>query len=939
MKTIFKRSLSVIITLCIVLSVVILPSSAASYVANWGQRGTLCTSLTSYANSYYTGSYTYANLSSYSGGTSQSNAPDSSLYSALKSMMTTKHTNINSYNDNKTTAKYTDCQNGDTSKISSFYSGTVLNSSWDGTWNREHTWPNSKGLGGSDEDDLMMIRPTAYAENGSRGNTAYGKSSGYYNPNGESGGALDLRGDVARICLYVYTRWGNTSYMWGSSGVMESLDVLIEWMTADPVDTWEMGKNDAAQSITGVRNVYVDFPELAFQLFGRAVPTGYSSPSLGEGTGTGGSTGGETGGGATDTPTEPEADSTLTISEALTLGTSMTHDTTTTNKYYVTGTVAEISNTTHGNMYITDDSGSRIYVYGTFSADGSTRFDGLETRPYVGDTVTLYGVVGNYNGPQMKNAWITNIVPAEGSENEPTTPQEKTVAEVLAMTTVPRYDVILTGEIVGTYLENWATYGNFYIKDSSTEEQILIYGLYDSTGTTRYENLTTKPVVGDTIKVQAPVSFFNNVAQLKNAKLLSVTLGEGGSSGDNTGGNEGGDNTGDNEGGDGGNTDTPVTPPVNPPADTDGIVFTFGANGTAAHVDGTSATTASFTSGSYTLDISGGTQFYKDGFDAKGNSILKLGSSKNIGSFTFTVPADVVSVVIKAAKYKTNGSVLDVNGTEYTLTKNSNDGEYDEITIDTTTTKTLTVATGSGGKRACIDSIEYVVATNEGCEHIYDDDCDTDCNLCGEEREASHDFGPWTEVTPGNCTTPSVEKRVCSRNEEHYEIRNGSTVADNHTWGAWTEVTPGNCSTPSVEKRVCANDASHFETRNGSTVADNHRYSSDCDKSCNDCGAIRETSVEHTYDDEKDKNCNYCNESRGDGEDTDIPVGENIKGDIDGNGVVDNLDLTYLRRYLARWDVTVVEANLDVDGNGTVDNLDATHLARCLARWDGYTLS
>lgn len=279
MKTLLKRSSAIFISLILIISVVCIPANAASYVANWGKRGTVCTSLSSYVNGYYTGSYTIDALFAKAGGTGRSDAPSSALYQTLKSLMTSKHSYKNTYADNKSMLKYTDCENGNTSTISSFYSGRSISGSWDGTWNREHTWPNSKGLGGKDEDDIMMIRPTWTQENSSRGNTAYGKSSGYYNPNGESGGRLDLRGDVARICLYVYTRWGNTQYMWGKSGVMESLDVLIEWMTVDPVDTWEMGKNDAVQSITGVRNVYVDFPELAFKLFGYAVPANYTSPS------------------------------------------------------------------------------------------------------------------------------------------------------------------------------------------------------------------------------------------------------------------------------------------------------------------------------------------------------------------------------------------------------------------------------------------------------------------------------------------------------------------------------------------------------------------------------------------------------------------------------------------------------------------------------------
>ena len=60
--------------------------------------------------------------------------------------------------------------------------------------------------------------------------------------------------------------------MWGSTGVIQSKEVLLDWMEADPVDTWEMGRNDSVQSITGTRNVFVDYPELAFELFEEEVP-------------------------------------------------------------------------------------------------------------------------------------------------------------------------------------------------------------------------------------------------------------------------------------------------------------------------------------------------------------------------------------------------------------------------------------------------------------------------------------------------------------------------------------------------------------------------------------------------------------------------------------------------------------------------------------------
>ncbi len=263
--------------------------TSGQYIYNWGARGETATFLSPNAEKFYTGSYTFANLSQVSGGTSQSTAPSSALYKQLQKLMTDKHTHRTTYGDIRYQSMYTDCQNGG-GAISSFYSGKSIGPSWDGSWNREHTWPSSKSISGrpsndsdGDSADIMSVRPTSTSENSSRSNTAYGQSSGYYNPNSESGGKYDLRGDVARICLYVYTRWGNTGSMWGSSGVMESLAVLLEWMEADPVDTWELGRNDSVESITGTRNVFVDYPEYAFLLFGEAVPENYPTPSQSNG--------------------------------------------------------------------------------------------------------------------------------------------------------------------------------------------------------------------------------------------------------------------------------------------------------------------------------------------------------------------------------------------------------------------------------------------------------------------------------------------------------------------------------------------------------------------------------------------------------------------------------------------------------------------------------
>ena len=136
--------------------------------------------------------------------------------------------------------------------------------------------------------------------------------------------------------------------------------------------------------------------------------------------------------------------------------------------------------------------------------------------------------------------------------------------------------------------------------------------------------------------------------------------------------------------------------------------FQFGANGAATHKDGSSKKTDySEEVDGYELKITNGTNMYPSSYDAKGNSCIKFGSSSATGSCTFTVAENVTSVVIRIAKYKSNTTKITVNGTDYTLTKNSNDGAYDEIVVDTSTEKTVTISTVTGGVRAMMDSIAF----------------------------------------------------------------------------------------------------------------------------------------------------------------------------------------------------------------------------------------
>ena len=159
---------------------------------------------------------------------------------------------------------------------------------------------------------------------------------------------------------------------------------------------------------------------------------------------------------------DPTPNTNLTVAEAIAIGQKKAHNGYTAGKYYVTGVITEVYNTTYGNMYISDGTGT-IMVYGTWSADGSVRYDGMAKKPVAGDTVTLYGVVGQYGGKsQLKNAWIVAHTPAEGGDEEEPTVPSVTPAGELKTDTAYKFGMVqgnlenqtyyLTGAMSGYYM-------------------------------------------------------------------------------------------------------------------------------------------------------------------------------------------------------------------------------------------------------------------------------------------------------------------------------------------------------------------------------------------------------------------------------------------------------------------------------------------------------
>lgn len=241
-------------------------------------------------STYYTGTYSYSNLSALSGN---------DLFGALNTLMgnTSRIGNSSfSYNSLRSEYKNVDKDLNRSGYIIGYYNGASFSGVWDSgaTWNREHTWPQSKGADKSIPmgHDMQSVRPTHTSVNSSRGNDAYGESGAYYDPDEVSisnsyyktTNMGSYRGDAARVILYDYIVYGeagghkNKLYngnaqllsKFGSAGVFESAAVLLKWHMNDPVSLTEMVRNDGAQTYQGNRNPFIDYPELAIQVLKNA---------------------------------------------------------------------------------------------------------------------------------------------------------------------------------------------------------------------------------------------------------------------------------------------------------------------------------------------------------------------------------------------------------------------------------------------------------------------------------------------------------------------------------------------------------------------------------------------------------------------------------------------------------------------------------------------
>ena len=216
------------------------------------------------------------------------------------------------------------------------------------------------------------------------------------------------------------------------------------------------------------------------------------------------------------------------IADALEIASGKNKNEFTEEKYLVAGVITEVADTKYGNLYIKDGNGDVIYIYGLYSANGDTGYDAMTKAPAVGDYIVVLSIIGMYNEPQLKSAWLQSCT------SPISIPEFNTIAGAQEHDTFTEEKYVVTG-VVSEIKNN--QYGNVYIQDEAGNK-LYTYGMYDIAGN-RFDKIANQPKVGDTVVVYGSAGRYNETLQMKNATLVCLTAAT-----TDEGGEEGGETTG-----------------------------------------------------------------------------------------------------------------------------------------------------------------------------------------------------------------------------------------------------------------------------------------------------------------------------------------------------------------------------------------------------------
>jgi len=174
-------------------------------------------------------------------------------------------------------------------------------------WNREHLWPNSRGINsdGADYADLFNLRAADVEVNAARENLAFEESdtAGLLVPGSAEAPQTSrdsnswepppvVKGDIARAMFYMALRYDadgpqepdlnltdNMALVTGNAAWMGRLTTLLLWHLDDPVSPEEMLRNDCVHARQGNRNPFIDCPAWVQAVYGDPLlVTGTAAP-------------------------------------------------------------------------------------------------------------------------------------------------------------------------------------------------------------------------------------------------------------------------------------------------------------------------------------------------------------------------------------------------------------------------------------------------------------------------------------------------------------------------------------------------------------------------------------------------------------------------------------------------------------------------------------
>lgn len=200
--------------------------------------------------------------------------------SALRQALTTRisgHTII-SYDNAQYTLDEADADPMNSLNVLTIYDRTSVSGVWNGsTWNKEHVWPQSSYASASPMvSDLHHLRAAVMTTNSTRSNNYFNIISGHtldtwlYSSSRFFPGDAD-KGDVARMLLYMAVRYydqnlrlikddyGTTA---NNAKVIGDIDILLTWHQQDPVDSFEINRNNVIYGVQKNRNPFIDRPDL-----------------------------------------------------------------------------------------------------------------------------------------------------------------------------------------------------------------------------------------------------------------------------------------------------------------------------------------------------------------------------------------------------------------------------------------------------------------------------------------------------------------------------------------------------------------------------------------------------------------------------------------------------------------------------------------------------